>query len=116
MATRPDLLAVSPAGAASGRAWWLVGLLIALALVLLAPLASSSPDGLERVADDKGFIEVAEGARFEIIAGYLFPGVENEVVATVLAGLLGTVIVFGVAFGLAHLIASVRRSRRVTSS
>jgi len=28
--------------------------------VLLSPLASSSPDGLERVAEDKGFIDAAE--------------------------------------------------------
>jgi cobalt/nickel transport system permease protein len=115
MATRSDLLAVTPSGATAGRAWWLVGLLIALALVLLAPLASSSPDGLERVAEDKGFINAAQDARFEIIADYLFPGVENEAAATVLAGLLGTVIVFGIGFGVAYLIATVRRSRHATS-
>ena len=115
MATRPDLLAMTPSGATVGRAWWLVGLLIALALVLLAPLASSSPDGLERVAEDQGFIDAAQDARFEIISDYLFPGVENETAATILAGLLGTVIVFGIGFGVAYLIASLRRSRRATS-
>ena len=36
--------------------WWLISLLVCLAVASFAPLASSSPDGLERVAEDKGFI------------------------------------------------------------
>ncbi len=36
-----------------GRWWWAVGLAIAaVVVVILAPLASSDPDGLERVAED----------------------------------------------------------------
>lgn len=116
LSTRPDLLAAAPAGAGVGRTWWMLGLLIALALVLLAPLASSSPDGLERVAEDKGFISAAEDPPYEVIADYLFPGVENEAAATILAGLVGTVIVFGMGFAVAYLVVSVRRSRRATSS
>ena len=33
--------------------------------------ASPSPDGLERVAEDKGFIEAAQDAPFEIIPDYV---------------------------------------------
>jgi cobalt/nickel transport system permease protein len=116
LATRPDLLAVTGTVSTRGRVWWLVGLCIVLALVLLAPLASSSPDGLERVAEDQGFLDAAKDPPYEIIAGYLFPGVGNEAAATVLAGLVGTVIVFGIGFAVAYLIAGLRRSRRVTSS
>ena len=41
--------------------WWHIGLLLALAVAIISPLASSAPDGLERVAENEGFIEVAKG-------------------------------------------------------
>ncbi|HSJ56267.1 MAG TPA: PDGLE domain-containing protein [Anaerolineae bacterium] len=84
--------------------WWLAGLLLALALALLSPLASPHPDGLERVAEDQGFIDRAQNPPFQVIADYLFPGVENEAVATVLAGLTGTLILFALGSGLALLL------------
>jgi cobalt/nickel transport system permease protein len=115
LATRRDLLAAGEALPSSGRTWWLAGLVIALSLTLLSPLASGSPDGLERVAEDKGFINTAQDPSFQIIADYLFPGVENEALATILAGVVGTVIVFGIGYVLAQLIVSLRRSRREPS-
>ena len=84
--------------------WWLIGLVICLAVASFAPLASSSPDGLERVAKDRGFIGLAGEAPFQIIADYVFPGIENEALATILAGLIGTIILFGVVYGLAWLL------------
>jgi hypothetical protein len=75
----------------------------------LAPLASSSPDGLERVAEDKGFIGLGEEAPFQVIADYVFPGIENEAVATILAGIIGTLILFGVAYGVAWLLTLRKR-------
>ena len=89
---------------------WLIALLLCLAVVTVSPLASSSPDGLERVAEDKGFIGLAEGAPFEIIADYVFPGIGNEALATILAGWVGTVTLFGIAYGLARLIKSRKRT------
>jgi hypothetical protein len=79
-------------------------------MATISPLASSSPDGLEKVAWDNGFINVARGAPFDIIAGYVFPGIENGALATILAGWLGTLVVFGVAYGLAWLIISRRKT------
>ncbi len=84
--------------------WWLIGLVACLAVAALSPLASSSPDGLERVAEDKGFINLAQDAPFQIIADYVFPGMENEALATILAGLIGTLILFGVVYVLAWLL------------
>jgi cobalt/nickel transport system permease protein len=102
MRARRDLL--EPASAApGGLRWAAVGLVIALAVTLLAPLASPHPDGLERVAEDLGFIANAEDARYEIIPDYLLPGIPNETLATIAAGLVGTLIVAGVAFGVARL-------------
>jgi len=84
--------------------WWLISLLVCLAVACLSPLASSSPDGLERVAEDKGFIDLAGEAPFQIIADYVFPGIGNEALATILAGLIGTLILFGMVYGLAWLL------------
>ncbi len=89
--------------------WWLIGLIVCLAVACISPLASSSPDGLERVAEDKGFIDLGQEAPFQVIADYVFPGMENEALATILAGLIGTLIVFGVAYGVAWLLKSRRR-------
>jgi len=88
--------------------WWLISLVVCLAVASFAPLASSSPDGLERVAEDKGFIGLGQEAPFQIIADYVFPGIENEAVATILAGLIGTLILFGVVYSIAWLLKSRR--------
>ncbi|MEJ7652036.1 MAG: energy-coupling factor ABC transporter permease [Chloroflexia bacterium] len=53
--TRPDL--VEAGRRQGGLGWVAVGLATALAVVLVAPLASASPDGLERVATNLGFID-----------------------------------------------------------
>jgi len=92
----------------SYKKWWFLALVFCLLVATISPLASSAPDGLEKVAEDQGFIGAAESSPFEVVADYVFPGVENEALATVLAGWLGTLLLFGVAYGLAWLI----RARR----
>ena len=84
--------------------WWVAGLLLALIVVLFSPLASPHPDGLERVAEDQGFIGGAKDAPYEIIADYVFPGIQNEGLATIVAGIIGTLIVFGLGYGLAWIL------------
>ena len=71
-----------------------IGLGIALLLAILSPLASSSPDGLERVAEDHGFIGTAAEAPFQIIPDYVLPWVDNEALGTIGAGIVGTLITF----------------------
>ena len=83
------------------RAFWIGALLLALAVTLLSPLASSHPDGLERVAEDQGFIDTAQDAPFEVIPDYTFPGIANEAAATIVAGIVGVLIVGGLTYGLA---------------
>ncbi|AEG14301.1 hypothetical protein G7K71_03245 [Desulfofundulus sp. TPOSR] len=73
------------------------GLLVALAIAaFLSPFASPSPDGLERVAEDKGFLHLAEGKELihALMPDYVFPGIASEGLATSLAGLVGTLLVF----------------------
>jgi len=82
--------------------WWIAGLIIALAVTILSPLASAWPDGLERVAEDRGFIDRALDPFYEIIPDYVLPGVPNEALATILAGMVGVLVVFGLAFGVAY--------------
>jgi PDGLE domain len=92
-----------------GRWWWVVGLAIAAAVVIvLAPLASSDPDGLERVAENLGFLEAARDAVFSIIPDYAVPGVDGNF-STILAGLIGIVLVFGVMIVLGRVLARRRR-------
>lgn len=100
---RPDLLEAGRAGASGGLRWALLGLSVALVLALLSPLASPHPDGLERVAEDLGFIEAARQAPYQVIPDYTFPGISNPALATIAAGVAGTLVVFGVAVGLAAL-------------
>ena len=92
------------------RYWWAIGLLLAVVVAVFSPLASSHPDGLERVAEDEGFIERARDAPYEIIPDYVLPGVANEAVATILAGVVGTLVVFGLVYALAWILR--RRSRQ----
>jgi hypothetical protein len=76
------------------RWWWVAGLVIAvLVVVVLAPLASSDPDGLERVAADEGFVDRAENLVGGLLSDYAIPGIEDPTVSTILSGLLGLAIV-----------------------
>lgn len=93
--------------------WWLISLVVCLAVAALSPLASSSPDGLERVAEDSGFIDSAQEAPFHAIADYVFPGIANEALATIVAGLLGTLILFGIAYGVAWALTQRKREALV---
>jgi cobalt/nickel transport system permease protein len=102
-ATRRDLLVRESSSHTAGSLVWVAGLIIALTLAVLSPLASSHPDGLEWVAEQKGFLETAQGPFYEIIPDYLLPGISNEAVATILAGLIGIILVFLAAMGIAAL-------------
>jgi hypothetical protein len=89
----------------------LVGVGIALAVTLFSPWSSPHPDGLEKVAEDKEFLEHAdEGPGYEIIPDYQFPGVENERVATVLAGVVGVLAVAAVLLGVGMILGRGRRN------
>jgi cobalt/nickel transport protein len=88
------------------RALIITGLGLALLVaIFLSPLASSDPDGLNRVAEDLNFMErEADNAPAQrlpfakVFDGYALRGVP-EGVATPLAGLVGTLVTFGLAWG-----------------
>lgn len=78
------------------RYWWLAGLAVAaIVVVILAPMASSEPDGLERVAIDSGFAEQGQEAAFEILADYSIPLLGDGPLSLIVAGLVGVALIFG---------------------
>lgn len=101
-ASRPDLLKTGEKRSISSAALWLGGLAIALALAIAAPLASSNPDGLEWVAEQEGFLNLAQDPLYELIPDYVLPGLSNEALATIFAGIVGSLLVFGVMLLLAY--------------
>ena len=110
-ATRRDLIERGEKQATGGALVWVIGLIIAIGLAIASPLASSHPDGLEWVAKQKGFLDAARGPLYNIIPHYIFPGISNEALATIVAGILGTLLVFGVALAIGY----SRRKRQISS-
>jgi cobalt/nickel transport system permease protein len=100
-ATRRDLINPQTAKPA-GTGVWITGLLIALALAIASPLASAFPDGLEKVAEDTGFLDKAQDAPYQIIPDYVVPGIGNEALATIAAGIIGVLVVAAVAYAIAR--------------
>lgn len=116
IAARPDILpewsGIGKAVARTGkkRAWTLAGAGLAVALILgafVSPFASSSPDGLEKIAAEKGFIQSSQGKavwKASPLANYTVPGIAGGGVSTSLAGIAGTAVIFVVGFGAIRLI------------
>ena len=116
---RPELVEANGASrpAVAGERWprlergWgefvVYGALIAVGLALfVAPFACSWPDGLDKVAETFGF---AHRAAQQLIVpapmpDYRIPGVGSASAATALAGVIGTGVVFTLAFVLARLL------------
>lgn len=81
------------------------GVVVALLIGILAVFfASPSPDGLESVAEEVGFLGAAQGPAYEVIPDYVMPGLSNGTLAGVLAIVLGTLLLFGVGFAVARLL------------
>lgn len=91
--TRPDLLGEGSESAKASKNWVYVGGIISLIVVFLSPLASADPDGLERVAENLGFIGAGQSAPYEIIPDYTLPFLGETAISTILAGVVGIVVV-----------------------
>jgi cobalt/nickel transport system permease protein len=104
MQTRPELLEASEVRGRGGPGWAVTGLILALAVVLFSPLASADPDGLERVAEDVGFLSIGQDAPYSIIPDYTIPFLGETALSTIVAGLIGAVIVAAIAFGVGRLL------------
>lgn len=91
------------------RTFVVAGLLAALVIAGVASYyASSHPDGLERVAEQTGFLDTADDspAADGPMADYTVTGVDSPRLAGGLAGVIGVLVTLGLAGGVAY---AVRR-------
>jgi cobalt/nickel transport system permease protein len=98
MAARKDLLKVDEAKTSANKGILIGGSLLALVLAVLSPLASAHPDGLEWVAEQQGFLGTAKEALYNLLPDYTIPGISNPVLTTIIAGIIGVIIVFLVSY------------------
>lgn len=109
MTNRPDR--------SRNNTFFLIGLSVALLVaVFLSPFASSDPDGLDRVSQDQGFEQKAQEETpakqlpfYSVFEEYALRGVP-EGLATPLAGLIGTLVTFGLAWGAGKILVKGRNS------
>lgn len=90
----------------TNRKFYIIGFIVSIFLAgVVSFYASSSPDGLEKVAQDIGFIDTAkdhtnaDGA----LADYGVKGIDNERASVGVAGIIGvvgTAVVAGIGFKL----------------
>lgn len=86
----------------------LAGLFVSLAVAgFLSYYASSHPDGLEKVAEDKGFLDTAKDSvnSGTPLADYGITGLDNERLSVGLSGVIGVFVTLIVAFVIFKVIA-----------
>ena len=96
------------------RIFLLGGLLVVIGLAMLVSgFASSSPDGLNKVAEDHGFAADARQHLFENgpLAGYAVKGVRNDRLSTGISGLIGVLVTFGIGLALFAMVRAMRSGR-----
>jgi cobalt/nickel transport protein len=81
----------------------IAGFVVSLFLAgVVSNYASSHPDGLEKVAEDIGFLDSAKDHTYADgpLADYGVKGIENERLSTGTAGVIGVIATAGVSTGL----------------
>ncbi len=107
--SRPDLLPdwtgfskLAPSSHRPSRIWPIALIGVGLSFLLaafLSPFASSSPDGLERVAEDMGFIDrIKELWTSSPLPDYSLTSITDPAISTGVAGVIGAVIVIAVCY------------------
>ena len=93
VAATPQLPLPTTSGMRGGRGWILVGAAISIIVVILSPLASTNPDGLESVANNLGFFDQGAAAPYAILPDYTLPALGDGAFSTIAAGILGILVV-----------------------
>lgn len=110
--TRPDLLRRGAAATGQGSSVWLgAGLVIALVVAFFSFIASGDPDGLERVAQDQGFLGTALDPLYDLLPDYTIPFIGDERISGIVAVIVGTLVVFGLALLIGQLVRRLRSER-----
>lgn len=77
--------------------------------LVLSSFASGNPDGLEKVAIDHGFASSAVSIWNGFIPEYYLSWIGNDMLASGLAGLIGTALVFGIVYGMMFVLVRVKK-------
>ncbi|MEE8547783.1 MAG: PDGLE domain-containing protein [bacterium] len=93
--------------------------LIAAAIAtIVSPFGSSSPDGLESVAEELGFRKIAEENLAvwdrSFAPGYEVGGIRSKWASRGIAGAIGTIFVFFTGTGIALALRKLRQAHRIT--
>lgn len=114
MRARPELVvAAASTGLPARRGTLAYGAALSIGLmVLVAPFASSLPDGLEHVAERFGFASLAAASQPAPLPDYAVVPLADASpwLATVIAGALGTLVAFAVAWFVARALAAPGRT------
>ena len=120
LASRPDLVygaqdldraQLADRRQVSGRTFVIGGIVASLVMAaVVSQFAVDNPDGLERVAEDEGFIDTARDHAFgsSFFADYATSGVGNETLSLAVAGISGTLLTLLVGFGVLRALRSAR--------
>jgi len=99
--------------------WIFLGVALVIVILLavfISPWASSSPDGLEKVAEEKGFSNKTETDKpaweHSPMKDYAIPGIKSENTSTGISGLIGVVITLGLMLAVAMLAVGLGRLKR----
>ncbi len=121
LAARPDLVVgardldaaqVADRPRVGARAFAIGGVLVAVFFAaVVSQFAASDPDGLEKVAEDEGFIASARDHDFgdSVFADYATRGIDNEELSLAIAGITGVVLTLAVVGGIAGATRQFRR-------
>ncbi|MCC7168801.1 MAG: PDGLE domain-containing protein [Rhodospirillales bacterium] len=83
----------------------LVGIVLAIVVAAFASFAASpEPDGLERVAENLGFLDRAQDAPYQMLPDYTIPGLGEGPLSTAVAGVVGILVVAAIAVGAGNLL------------
>ncbi|MEO1062161.1 MAG: energy-coupling factor ABC transporter permease [Actinomycetota bacterium] len=118
LAARPDLVEgardldraqLADRRPVTARTFFAGGIIAALLFaVVVSQFAVDNPDGLEKVAEDEGFIDEGEEHTFgdSLFSDYATDGIDNETLSLAVAGSTGVAITLAVGYGI---FAAVRR-------
>lgn len=79
-----------------------IALFICLVIAfIVSPLASSSPDGLEKAAEALGFLHLGEVSVwvYSLLPDYSVPFLGETKLSGMIAGVIGTLLLFGLGWG-----------------
>ncbi len=83
------------------RKWLVMAVITLVAAGVISYFASPHPDGLERVAENHGFIDQAKAPSWTAwISDYEVPGIKSPILKVGLAGIIGVSALFGVLYAL----------------